>query len=307
MQNDFEFLSSYLARLVDLPDFAGIELAPATANHLGDTPLHIAAIRNECEAIVALWRAGAALDAHGERGYTPLHEAAAQGHVAAVGVLVALGAATDALTDVGETPIDVALLGGHASVVECLRRKSERSVRTTTPLLREITGYLEQCETSAHTIARDTVLRWSATRDIDELGALCRLIQTPNVTIEPPLSFADFTAIQLPYLRRCLNENPSSEWAESRYQAAWAFRHWFAWLWRGRVVSVHELTALKDWLRRVYEAGDEATRECIANATLEPLFEDVAIAYFFDDWRSSPVAADAYESASAQRERLPCD
>ena len=70
---------------------------------------------------------------------------------------------------------------------------------------------------------------------------------------------------------------------------------------------MHELTALKDWLRRVYERGDEATREGIVNAVLEPLFEDATIAQFFDDWYSSPVAAEAYAHASAWRERLLCD
>lgn len=307
MNNDFDFLSTYLERLADLPDFMNVELAPTTANDLGTTPLHIAAIRNECEAIIALWRAGACLDACGEHGYTPLHEAAAQGHVAAVGVLVTLGAATDAVNDDGDLPYDVAQIGGHTSVVECLRREAERRARLATPLLREIARYLDESPSSTRTIARDTVLRWAATDDIEELGALYQLIQAPNVAIEPPLSFADFFDIQLPYLQRCLREDPRSEWAESRHQAAWAFRHWFVWLWRNRIVSVHELTALKDWLRRVYETGDEATRECIVNATLEHLFEDATIAYFFDDWKSAPDTAEAYEHASAWRERLLCE
>jgi hypothetical protein len=295
MNADISFLDAYLSRLARLPDFAGIAVTATTANALGTTPLHIAAMRNECEAIVALARSAAVLDARGEHGFTPLHEAAAQGHVAAVGVLVALGAATGALDADGNTPRDVAACGGHKAVVECLRRES---------LLDAIVEPLEQAQTLSLTIPRETILGWTGARSVEELGALCRLVQAPNVVIEPPLSFAEYADILLPYLRRCLDEDPSGEWVESRESAATTFRYWFAWLWRNRIVSPHEFEGLKHWLRRAYEAGDAATRRCLVDATLEPLFDDESIVRFFADWQHSPVTMQAYSAALAWREGL---
>jgi hypothetical protein len=152
------------------------------------------------------------------------------------------------------------------------------------------------------TIARETILAWSAARDIERLGALCRLIQAPNVAVEPPLSFAEYAGIVLPYLRRCIDEDPRGEWAESRASAATTFRHWFAWLWRHRARWQSELLRLKAWLHETVAAADEATRACLVAIVLEPLLDDPAIARYFADWRAMPATARACADAFRLRE-----
>ncbi|HJU39312.1 MAG TPA: hypothetical protein VJ724_07030, partial [Tahibacter sp.] len=168
----------------------------------------------------------------------------------------------------------------------------------------DIARQLEHAQTVPVTIARETVLAWSTARDVERLGALCRLLQAPNVAIEPPLSFDEYAGIVLPYLRRCIHEDPRGAWAESREAAAATFRHWFAWLWRHRGTWPNELVALKHWLRGTVAAADDATRACLVAQVLEPLFDDAAIARFFADWRVLPDTARAYADAFRWREKL---
>ena len=75
----------------------------------GDTPLHVAAVWGDVEAIEMLVRAGADVDAAGELGCTPLYEAVGQGHAAARRLLDA-GASPHLRNEYfGSTPAERAL------------------------------------------------------------------------------------------------------------------------------------------------------------------------------------------------------
>jgi ankyrin repeat protein len=76
--------------------------------YCGDTPLHVAAIWGDVQAIDMLVLAGADLDAPGEFHFTPLRHAVGQGHVEAARRLLELGASTQTRGDWGRTPEELA-------------------------------------------------------------------------------------------------------------------------------------------------------------------------------------------------------
>jgi uncharacterized protein len=108
-------LSSILAQMATMPDFINCQpLEPRSRGLLGDTPLHIASIWGDQDAVVTLLDAGAEIDAQGEHGYTPLHEAVEQGHRSVVKALLARGASPDIRNDNGLTPRQLAEVKGNA-------------------------------------------------------------------------------------------------------------------------------------------------------------------------------------------------
>ena len=108
-------LQKFLAEMPDLPEFTGIPTVGVhTRGGWQSTPLHIAAVRGDVAAIIALLDAGADIQSRGEHGYSPLHEAVEQGHIEVVRVLLERGASVTATCDDGHTPIQSAqILGEH--------------------------------------------------------------------------------------------------------------------------------------------------------------------------------------------------
>jgi ankyrin repeat protein len=109
MMSKSQALTELLRQINEVPDFVGSEVtSPNSTNVLGDTPLHVAAVWGDINAIRILVESGAILDAPGEYGYTPLHDAIGQGNVEAALLLAAFGARLDTPNDDGRTPLDIA-------------------------------------------------------------------------------------------------------------------------------------------------------------------------------------------------------
>jgi hypothetical protein len=148
-------------------------------------------------------------------------------------------------------------------------------------------------------VAKERVLEWTRSADIDVLGLLYGYVSNPSYStrVAPPLSAAEFVTFMLRYFERCFKENPESKFADSRYEAGWDLVGNFIGLWRAESTARDECTRIKAWLAEQYRVGDEEVRRCIVDATLEHLFENREIADYFGDWRQQQSLKRAYDEA----------
>ena len=101
-------LSAVLGEIATLPDFAGVAAPSVTmCSSTGNTPLHVAAMRGDRNAVRLLLDAGADPNANGEGACTPLHLALEQKHVQVARMLVASGSQLDIKSRDGVTPRDL--------------------------------------------------------------------------------------------------------------------------------------------------------------------------------------------------------
>ncbi len=109
MTTDSQYLADFYDELAGMA--AGfkdaVEIDPHTRSRVGDTPLHIAAIRGDTRAICLLLGLGADINAAGERGYTALHYAVEQKHPEVVSLLLEHGADSSLRSEFGDTPLDL--------------------------------------------------------------------------------------------------------------------------------------------------------------------------------------------------------
>lgn len=99
-------------------------------SHLGQTPLHRAALHGGRETIRLLVEAGAEIEARQEEGETALFAAAGRGHGGKVDMLLSLGAAVDAPAASGLTPVLAAITsryGADGDHADAARRLAHRT------------------------------------------------------------------------------------------------------------------------------------------------------------------------------------
>ncbi len=94
-----------------------------SADHLGRTPLIMAADKGFGRVVRLLLDAGSQVDARDLVGRTALMTAADRGHLEIVKMLLDKGAAVDATDSVGRTALTMALISGRRAVVDLLREK----------------------------------------------------------------------------------------------------------------------------------------------------------------------------------------
>ena len=97
-------------------------------NEIGSTPLHFAAVRNKPEAIALLLDGGADIDARDEYGGVPLHFATRNNKPEVVALLLDRGADAEVRDDYDSTPLDYAEKNEHlkgTSVLERLKASQE--------------------------------------------------------------------------------------------------------------------------------------------------------------------------------------
>lgn len=148
-------------------------------------------------------------------------------------------------------------------------------------------------------VSREKVLEWMKNDDIQVQGAVYSFCSNRSyyINIEPNLTAEDYYQFVKSYLKRCIIENPSGDWSETRYEAGWAFVSWFKSYWKDNSLPRHYVSELKELLVDIYTTGDEDIRLCISTAILEHLFDNKKISRFFSDWQSVQVLKQAYEDA----------
>ncbi|XP_061579713.1 BRCA1-associated RING domain protein 1 [Cololabis saira] len=89
-------------------------------NHKGETPLHLAAIKGDVDAVKELLGQGADPNLKDNAGWTPLHEACNLGYLAVVEELVSRGALLNTPGYENDSPLHDAVMNGHPAVVKLL-------------------------------------------------------------------------------------------------------------------------------------------------------------------------------------------
>lgn len=114
-------LQMILARIQETTEFLGIDLADVNqVGIFGNTPLKVAVVWGDVEAVCSLLDAGADPNIRCEDGYTALHHAAAGNHVQIGRLLINKGARTDVQNVDGQTPYDLARLLGRREMQDFL-------------------------------------------------------------------------------------------------------------------------------------------------------------------------------------------
>ncbi|KAL0963736.1 hypothetical protein UPYG_G00310280 [Umbra pygmaea] len=89
-------------------------------NHKGETPLHLAAIKGDVEAVKTLLDEGADPNFKDNAGWTPLHEACNLGHQSVVEVLVSRGVLLNTPGYENDSPLHDAVRNGHKGIAKLL-------------------------------------------------------------------------------------------------------------------------------------------------------------------------------------------
>lgn len=102
-------LAAVLREFATLAEFAGVAAPSASMRGAtGNTPLHVASLRGDRNAVGLLLEAGADPNAVGEGGCTPLHKALERQHLQVARMLLAGGGQLDTVNQAGISPRDLA-------------------------------------------------------------------------------------------------------------------------------------------------------------------------------------------------------
>jgi hypothetical protein len=91
--------------------------------------------------------------------------------------------------------------------------------------------------------------------------------------------------------------DPQSDWAHSRYEAAWQLRLLLEEIWDKSSHSVELMTAYRDAIADLLLASNAHVAQAIVNGTLEHVFEDPELAAVFAAWVSNPGLAPYFHDA----------
>ncbi|XP_066543968.1 BRCA1-associated RING domain protein 1 [Amia ocellicauda] len=103
--------------------------AAVKRNHMGETALHLAAIKGDVSAVQELLSCGVDPNLKDHAGWTPLHEACNHGHQAVVEVLLQQGALLNTPGYQNDSPLHDAVRNGHTAIARVLlERGASQSV-----------------------------------------------------------------------------------------------------------------------------------------------------------------------------------
>ena len=112
---DPDFMATASAQDIDAEINKGADFQARTQDGL--SPLHLAALRRNAEAVMALLAAGADVEARTKNLSTPLHLAAIRGNAQTITALLKAGANSEARNRLAGTPLHYAAANGNAETV----------------------------------------------------------------------------------------------------------------------------------------------------------------------------------------------
>lgn len=141
---------------------------------------------------------------------------------------------------------------------------------------------------------------WMHRPEIEVQAAIYDLVTSAErlKKVVPDMKFEDHLAFMPSFLSRCIIEDPDSEIALSRWEAAMELMGWFGSLWDNSSVNKSVLSGVKDQIRKLYLQGDADVRKAVVQGTLEHLFENASIRDFFADWLDDPTLQRAFQAAA---------
>jgi len=153
---------------------------------------------------------------------------------------------------------------------------------------------------SSVSIPRTKIYQWMQYKDIDIMGITADFVTWASYIerIDEEIEQKDLEAFLFEYYERCLDEDPDTDWAETRYGACRTMISWF------RAIpddvdpaSCSFIVHMKDWLTDVYLKSGEDIRDAIVAGALEHILEQKRWWDFFQDWKENPALRPAYERA----------
>lgn len=133
-------------------------------------------------------------------------------------------------------------------------------------------------------------------RDCDINGMLFEFLTNKKYLqyIEEPL-LNKFSNKFLPiYFIDCIEKNPSSDWSDSRFSAAWNAVGWF---YKVHNNTKHHEMILYDFIEKIgvlFLEGNAKIREAIIVGFLEHVLNKKAMWKYFKQWKKSPELYQAY-------------
>ncbi len=146
--------------------------------------------------------------------------------------------------------------------------------------------------------------KWIESDDIEILGLLFYILDQRNNLIESFPSMEKTIKFYIYYFRRCLIEDPQSDWADNRYIAAYDLMRLYKALRKDICVPLNFLKDIRVMIRDVYKIGNKDVKESVINGVLEHLFEDKDIQLEFDEWRNDSELSKAYYEALEWSHRI---
>ncbi|MCP4344847.1 MAG: hypothetical protein GY795_04890 [Desulfobacterales bacterium] len=146
-------------------------------------------------------------------------------------------------------------------------------------------------------ISNYEMISWMESDNIEILGSIFYILDQRNNLIEsfPPMEKT--IKFYIHYFRRCLIENPQSDWADNRYIAAYNLMRLYKALRKDNCVPLTFLEDIRAMIIDVYKTGNKEVKESIIGGILEHLFEDKDIQLEFDEWKNDSELSKAYFKA----------
>lgn len=169
-----------------------------------------------------------------------------------------------------------------------------------TPILQQIRGAFG----SSCPIPLERVRRWLTVGSLEAQGLLYDLLwnEAAVARIVPPLPKPEAIRYLLSFLRRCVIDDPDSDWAPSRYIALHDLARWFK-VAASDSQCEDEAQALQMLLRDLWKEGSEDVRAAVVCGALEHILEDRRTARFFEAWEEDEELASALRTTREWSDR----